>query len=279
MFPIRDENPTSSRAYVTIGLIVANVLIFLFEITRPGGGMRQLTLTYGFVPAELVRSSAEFNESIRREPPMRSIRDRRGRALLDPWGRGVLTEPDWAAVKAMTAVPAWANIFSCMFLHAGWMHLIGNMLFLWIFGNNIEDRLGPWLFVAFYFGTGVCGNLAHTFFNAGYTPLIGASGAISGVMGAYVLLFPRARILAVVPIGFYPLTLSLPAWIYLGFYILAQNVWPAYFGAGQGNVAYWAHIGGFAAGMAMILVFPRRARPAAPPPAYDPHQDDADFVL
>ena len=278
MFPIGDDNPTNTRAYVTIGLIVLNCLIFLFEVSRPGDEMQQVTLKYGYVPAELVRDSADFKQTLLRDPPMRQAFDRFGRPVRDFFGRPV-AEPDFAAINAMTAVPAWINIFTCMFLHGGWMHLIGNMLFLWIFGNNIEDRLGPWLFFVFYLGTGVCGNLVHTFADPSFAPLVGASGAISGIMGAYILLFPHARILAIVPIGWYPLTFSLPAWVYLIFYIALQNIWPALFAGGRDNVARWAHIGGFFAGMAMIHVFPHVKRPPRAVPVYNPDEDDADFVL
>ncbi|MCG8405682.1 MAG: rhomboid family intramembrane serine protease [Phycisphaerales bacterium] len=276
MFPIRDENPTHSTAYVTIGLIVVNCLIFLTEVWGPVDES-EFTWKYGFVPAELVQSSDDFAEGLRQNPPKKLLTDEQGRPLVDLFGRGRIIN-DEAAYRAATSLPAWFNIFTCMFLHGGWMHLLGNMLFLWIFGNNIEDKLGPWLFIIFYLGTGICGNLAHTFFDAGYVPLVGASGAISGVMGAYVLLFPKTRILAIVPIGWYPATFSLPAWVYLGFYILLQNLWPAFRG-GEGNVAYWAHIGGFAAGMAMIYVFPHRKYATRAAPTYDPDQDDADFVL
>ena len=279
MFPIRDNNPTSSTAYVTICLIALNAGIFLYEVSRPGEGMRRVTWKYGFVPAELVQSAESFESAFYENPPLRPRRDHLGRPLIDPFGRGFLVEPDVAAIEAATAMPAGLNIFSCMFLHGGWMHLLGNMLFLWIFGNNIEDRLGPALFLVFYLGTGICGNLAHTFFDPGYVPLVGASGAISGVMGAYILLFPKVRILAVVPIGWYPATFSLPAWLYLAFYIGAQNLWPAYFGAGRDSVAYWAHIGGFAAGMALIFVFPHRPASVKMHPSGEAKDDDADFVL
>jgi len=278
MFPIRDNNPTTSRAYATVGLILVNSLIFLFEISRPAAGMERLTWKYGYVPAELVQGSDAFRQMLQTNPPMRQARDRFGRPLVNFFGRP-LAVPDTPAIHAATALPASINIFTCMFLHGGWMHLIGNMLFLWIFGRSIEDRLGPWLFIVFYLGTGVCGNLAHTFIDSGNTPLIGASGAISGVMGAYILLFPHARILAIVPIGWYPLTMSLPAWVYLIFYIALQNLWPALFAGGRDNVARWAHIGGFFAGMALIHVFPHVKRPPTAVPVYDPNEDDADLVL
>lgn len=298
MLPIRSANPTSSTAYVTIGLIVVNCLIFLMQELGPVDAAR-FSVKYGFVPAELVSSKSDFSKEFEAEKlaalERQQIVDRFGRPLFKANGEPLLVKdaPELlrekfiaphrqeitADVQAAVALPAWLNIFTCMFLHGGWMHLIGNMLFLWIFGNSIEDKLGPWLFIVFFLGTGVCGSLAHTFFDPGYVPLVGASGAISGVMGAYVLLFPRTRILAIVPIGWYPATFSLPAWVYLGFYILLQNLWPAFRGGENSAVAYWAHIGGFIAGMALIYVFPHRKHASPPTPAYDPDEDDADFVL
>jgi len=275
MIPIRDSNPTSSTPVVTIGLIVVNIVIFLFQTTTDA---QRMIWKYGYVPAELLDSKAEFARQMREHPPVRPVTDRRGRQLVDFFGRPI-AEADRGAAKLAAALPAWINIFTCMFLHGGWLHLLGNMLYLWIFGNNIEDRLGPALFIVFYLGTGVVGNLAHTFVEPGYSPLVGASGAVSGVMGAYILLFPRARILAVVPIYFYPLTVSLPAWAFLGIYFVLQNLYPATFGAGMGNVAHWAHIGGFVSGAALIYVFPHRRRAARTARPVDPRDDDADLII
>lgn len=277
MFPIRDNIPHTATPYVTVGLIIANVLIFLFQIGQPGEGQKNVTWKYGFVPAEFLASPQEFKEGLRENPPPRPVTDSRGRPLFNRFTGQPLLEADVAAIRAAEAVPATINIFTCMFLHGGWMHLIGNMLFLWIFGNNVEDRLGPALYTLFYLATGVCGNLLHTFFEPVYVPLVGASGAISGVMGAYLLLYPHARIMAIVPVGYYPLTMSLPAWIYLGFYILMQNIFPV-LGGNPSSVAYWAHIGGFVSGMALILILPKR-KLSAPPPMYDPRADDADLVI
>jgi membrane associated rhomboid family serine protease len=281
MIPIRDSIPTSSRAYVTVGLILLNVLVFLMEVT---GNMQEMVWKYGYVPGELVTGRQDFLDQLEAHPPARQAVDRLGRPLVDFFGRPLL-EPDVAAIKAATSLPAWLNIFTCMFLHGGWAHLIGNMLYLWIFGNNIEDRLGPVLYLAFYIITGLVGNIAHTIFDPGFVPLIGASGATSGVMGAYILLYPRARILALVPVGWYPMTVSLPAWVFLGFFFVIQNLYPAYFTATHfsrgpsGGVAYLAHVGGFISGAVLILLFPRRKRPPPATPAYDPDKDDADVVI
>ncbi|MBX3394944.1 MAG: rhomboid family intramembrane serine protease [Phycisphaerae bacterium] len=278
MFPIRDNNPTSTVPYMTIGLILINTVVFILQLSAPHGLNDPLIWKYGFVPAELVFSSSEFDAAMNQYPPVKPITDRYGRSAIDFRTGKPIVQKDVDAIKAAEAIPATINIVTCMFLHGGWMHLIGNMLFLWVFGNNVEDRLGPALYLIFYLATGVCGNLAHTFFEPSLMPLVGASGAISGVMGAYLLLFPRSRILAIVPIGYYPVTLNLPAFMYLGFYILLQNLFPAFRGS-EGNVAYWAHIGGFAAGMALIAVLPKRPHHPRLVPAEDAGADDADFVL
>lgn len=270
MIPIHDHNPTHRTPHLTIGLIVINVVVFLMELIGPGG-IDRAAWKYGFVPAELVRSRTELRDELEKSAQMVRVVDQFGRI-----SNRVLLPP----IKDIEALPASVNIFTCMYLHGGWMHLIGNMLYLWIFGNNIEDRLGPFLFFVFYTATGLMGNLLHTFFDPGAVPLVGASGAISGVLGAYILLYPHERITAIVPIGYYPATVNLPAWIFLGIYIVIQNLFPAAFGAGaggKGGVAYWAHIGGFAAGAAMIKLLPLRPPPMRASSVYQ--DDDADFVL
>jgi membrane associated rhomboid family serine protease len=268
MIPIRDDNPTHHAPHFTIGLIVVNVVVFLFQATMSEQAGGRFVWKYGFIPAKLTHGANEFAEKLPEHAPVVSGVDR--------WGR-VRSFRQEIPIQAATSTPAWVSMFTCMFLHGGWMHLIGNMLYLWIFGNNIEDKLGPALFGVFYIGTGVIANLAHTFFEMSWIPLVGASGAISGVMGGYVLLFPRSRILALVPIGYYMTTIKLPAWIFLLVYFVLQNLLPATFGGG-GPVAYWAHIGGFVGGVALIYLFPHRRVPAAAR-ARPIDDDDADFVL
>lgn len=270
MIPIRDHNPTHTTPHLTIGLIIVNILVFLMELIGPGG-IDRAAWKYGFVPAELVRSRTVLREEMQKSAQIVQMRDQFGRVVP------VRIAPP---IEEVEAIPAWMNIFTCMYLHGGWMHLIGNMIYLWIFGNNIEDRLGPVLYFVFYTATGLVGNLLHTFFDPSAVPLVGASGAISGILGAYILLYPHERITAIVPIGYYPATVNLPAWIFLGIYIVIQNLFPATFGAGTGGgggVAYWAHIGGFAAGAALIKLMPLRPRPTRVGPVYV--DDDADFVL
>lgn len=276
MIPIRDDNPTHHTPHITFVLIALNVVIFIIQFIQPPQKGEEMLWKYGYIPAKLVESKTEFEQKLA-EGMVVPARDRRGNPIIDPF-RGPLMIRQALPAEAAEALPAWVTIFSCMFLHGGWMHLLGNMLYLWIFGNNVEDRLGPVLFVIFYLGTGVIGNLLHTAFDASLVPLVGASGAISGVMGGYILLFTHSRILAVVPMGWYWFTVKLPAWMFLGMYILIQNLYPAYFGRPDG-VAYWAHIGGFAAGLALILVFPKRALPAARRMGRPIDDDDADFVL
>jgi membrane associated rhomboid family serine protease len=277
MIPLRDDNPTHHLPRVTIGLIALNVAAFLLQATLNEREGDRFIWKYGFVPAELVNSPEAFREELPEHAPVVQARDRRGRPLFNALGQPLLARTR-VPVASAAALPAWMNLFTCMFLHAGWLHLIGNMWYLWIFGNNIEDRLGPVLFGVFYLGTGAVGSLAHTWWEASWVPLVGASGAVSGVMGAYILLFPHARILALVPAGYYLLTVKLPAWIFLGVYLLAQNLFPAYFTSGS-HVAYWAHIGGFATGAALIKLFPSRLGAAKARRWRPIHDDDADIVI
>jgi len=272
MIPIRDDNPSIGTPYVTITLIVVNVLLFLVEAAQ-GPGIEGFIWKYGYVPAQLVRG----DEELRRQMQVKASETQ----VIDRWGR-VRVIQTALPYNAVVALPAWVKIFLCMFLHGGWMHLGGNMLYLWIFGNNVEDRLGPGLFVFFYLATGLAGNLAHTFFGPSATPLVGASGAISGVMGAYILMFPHSRILALLPLGWYWMTVRLPAWVFIGVYYLLQNVSGAVSGTLGGrsdNVAYLAHIGGFAAGAAFALVLPRRQNGGAYYTRRSYDDDDVDFEI
>lgn len=276
MIPIRDENPTHGTPHLTIGLVAVNCLIFLYQASMSAAPNEAFVWKYGFIPAKLVHTSDDFKAELQEHAPLSQRVDKFGRPLFDFFGRPIV-EQSRIPVEAATAVPAWICIFTCMFLHGGWMHLLGNMLYLWIFGTKIEGRLGAGLFVLYYLGTGIVGNLAHTYFERSWMPLVGASGAISGVMGGYMILYWRTRILAIVPLGWYWMTVKLPAWLFLGIYIGMQNLFPAYFGRSDG-VAYWAHIGGFAAGVCMIYVFPKKPAPGyARPRVID--EDEVDVVL
>jgi membrane associated rhomboid family serine protease len=152
-----------------------------------------------------------------------------------------------------------SNVLTSMFLHGSWLHLLGNMWFLWIFGNNIEDSMGHLRFVVFYLLCGLAAAMAQVMANPSSTiPMVGASGAISGVMGAYLLLYPRVRVFAIVPIGFFITSMALPAWVMLGYWFLIQIV-SGFVSIGQqeGGVAFWAHAGGFVAGIVLIKLFTR----------------------
>lgn len=148
------------------------------------------------------------------------------------------------------------SLFSYMFLHGGFWHLLSNMWFLYIFGDNIEDRLGPGRYLLFYIGCGLASGLAHVALNSGSPiPTVGASGAIAGVMGAYLVLFPHAKVLTLVPLFFIPLFLEIPAFFLLGVWFVLQLLNAATTGAGAGGVAWWAHVGGFIAGIVFLKVF------------------------
>lgn len=167
---------------------------------------------------------------------------------------GALLPPqlDWA--------PAWATVFTSMFLHGGWMHLGGNLLYLWIFGDNVEDALGRGRFVAFYLLCGVAAALVQTVSETtSIVPMIGASGAISGVLGAYLRLFPHARVRVLVPLFIVFYTIRVPAWVVLGLWFLFQLASSAMIQPGQGGIAFFAHIGGFLSGLILVgLLMPRR---------------------
>ncbi len=229
MIPLHDDNPTSITPYVTVVLIVATTVVFLWQLTMGPRGQQMIAYSLGVVPAVLF--------GYRELPP----------------------ELQW--------VPAPATILSSMFLHGGWMHLIGNMLYLWIFGNNVEDSMGHVRFVVFYVVSGTVAVFAYAFLNPESTiPMIGASGAISGVLGAYLLLHPHARVLVLIPLGFFSQLIRLRAMWVLGFWFLLQLISQAFSDPNQPGVAFGAHIGGFVAGLALIPLFKHRNVRLLPPP-------------
>ena len=224
MIPLRDRNPSGSVPVVTIAVIIVNVLAFLYEVSL-GPGVRHLIRDHGLVPAQITYA-LRYGEA----------------------GLGNVVAP----------------LFSSMFLHGGWWHLIGNMWFLWIFGDNVEDALGSVRFLFFYLACGLGAGVTHWALGpASPLPTVGASGAIAGVLGAYALLFPRARVLALVPIVFVLQVVEVPALVMLGIWFLLQlfSGSVATLGSAGGGVAWWAHIGGFVVGIATVLLFrPRRIR-------------------
>ncbi len=221
MIPIRDENPSGTFPYVTLGLIAANVLVFLYELSL-GPEAPALIRTYGLVPASL-------------------------------WGSSGGAHPE----VATGASPAF-TIFSSMFLHGDLWHLLGNMWFLWLFGDNIEDRVGHVGFIFFYLICGVGASAAHVLFTGpSPIPMVGASGAIAGVLGAYLVCFPRAKVLTVVPFYFL-FFIRLPAFIFLLFWLVIQV--SGVLSTNSGGIAWWAHIGGFALGAALVVLWPKCKR-------------------
>jgi len=220
LIPLRDDNPTVLWPLVTIALILANAAVFFYELSLDPRLLESLIYQMGMVPAAVTGS-------------------------FIPGTGGYFT------------------LVTSMFLHGGWMHVIGNMLYLWIFGNNIEDSMGHLRFILFYLITGLAAAAAHLAFNAASTvPTIGASGAVSGVLGAYLVLFPHARVQTLVTLGFFIRIIYVPAWVLLLFWIGLQllNQALAPMDPTAGGVAYAAHIGGFAAGLVLILLFRKHRR-------------------
>ncbi len=219
MIPYKDDNPTLRTPFVTIGLIVINLIVFLLQVTsRPG--MQEVTYAYGAIPHALLT----FQTTQPLHPLM--------------------------------------TVFTSMFMHGGIFHFGGNMLYLWIFGNNIEDRLGHFRFIAFYIFCGVFSAYAFAVTSPESTiPMIGASGAVSGVLGAYMLLFPRANIHTLLFLGFFVTTVRIPALIVIGFWAIIQFINGLLStGLREGSgVAWFAHIGGFLIGLVTLkLWLPRR---------------------
>lgn len=230
MFPLRDENPHFLTPFVTYAIIALNVAAWVF-VQGFGSGLplASSVCDLGLIPGELLGRVAP------------------GTAF--PMGETIacIVDPE----------PSWATLFTHMFLHGGWFHLLGNMWFMWIFGNNVEDSMGHARFAVFYL---LCGLAAAGLQIASrpdsIVPMVGASGAIGGVMGGYVMLYPRVRVHMLVVLGFYVTTFAVPALYMLGYWFLIQLVGgAASLRAEGGGVAFWAHVGGFAAGALLVLVF------------------------
>jgi membrane associated rhomboid family serine protease len=239
MIPYHDENETQRTPYVTGALIAICVLTWLFG--QGAGATLPLAASVcdlGLIPGELTASLL---------PGTRVPMGERLVCVTDP-GRQI------------------SNVLTSMFLHGSWMHLIGNMWFLWLFGNNIEDSMTRPRFVAFYLLSGLAAAMAQVAANpASEIPMVGASGAISGVMGAYLVLFPRVRVYTMIPLGFFFTNMALPAWVMLIYWTVLQLAGgvTSMFAEQSGGVAFWAHLGGFVAGVVLIKVFERRDRVAA----------------
>ena len=231
MFPYRDDNPTVLNPYVTIGVIALNVIVWVVvQGLGTAGPLGRSICELGLVPGELLRTA----------PP----------GSATPLGPGLVCVVD--------AEPNYFTLLSSMFLHGGWFHLIGNMMFLWVFGNNIEDAMGHVKFALFYVISGLTAAFAQMVVNPDSTiPMVGASGAVSGVMGAYILLYPHARIHTFIFLGFFATTMQLKAGVMLGYWILLQILGsiPSLTGIDRGGVAFFAHIGGFVAGLIFVKLF------------------------
>jgi membrane associated rhomboid family serine protease len=223
--PIKDYNPVQKTPYVTYGLILLNVAIFIYELSLSPYGLTEFLHAWAVVPEEF---SISLNTGV-------------------------------STVNA----EEWLTLLTSQFLHGGFLHLAGNMLYLWIFGNNVEDQMGHGRFLAFYLLCGTAANLAQWFFAMGSDiPSLGASGAIAGVMGAYIFRFPEVRILTLVPLGLIPVPFRIPAIFYLGIWFLQQALYgvasletKVMIGMESGGIAYWAHAGGFVIGAMLGPLF------------------------
>ena len=254
MFPLKDNIPTDRLAIVTIALIVINVIVY-FVLQKGGifsGPDDGIVVDYGAIPYEFTHPGDQCDIS--------------GDEILCEGQPGVAGEAD--------AQPAtWMTAFSSMFMHGSILHLGGNMLFLWIFGNNVEDSMGRVKFVVFYLLGGLAAIGAQVLIDTDAAiPTIGASGAVAAVLGGYILLYPRARVITVIFIIFFFTIIELPAMLILGFWFLQQVAFGAYGVAnptgGGGGVAYFAHIGGFVFGLAAIKLFASRHKDYTVPPKY-----------
>ena len=223
MIPLKDDNPTSSRPIVTYFIIALCVVIFFIQLSSQSYRTGELFYSYGLIPS-------------------------------------VLMGKDQLPVD-LYAVPAYVTIFSSMFMHGGFMHLIGNMLYMWIFADNIEDDLGPHNFLIFYLLAGVGAAMSQVLMDTNSPiPMIGASGAIGGVLGAYLLNYPNAKVLVLIPFGFFSQLIKIRALYVLVFWFVLQFINSALMSSQSGGVAYAAHIGGFVSGIILILFFNKKIK-------------------
>jgi membrane associated rhomboid family serine protease len=225
--PISDENPRERTPVVTVALILVNVVVWLFQLSQ---GVEESVVRYGAVPWFIVHGVSE----------------------------GTLTLPDGQLVAVQQSVQWPLSILTSMFSHGGWMHIIGNMWFLWIFGDNLEDRMGPVRYLLFYLLCGLAAAAAQIFATpSAMVPMVGASGAIAGVLGGYILLYPHARVRCLWILFILITTIRVPAWLLLGGWFVSQFAIPE-----SAGVAYMAHVGGFVAGLILVKLFVT-SRPAA----------------
>jgi membrane associated rhomboid family serine protease len=284
VLPLKDNNPTARFPVVTVALIVINVAVFIWQLNFPTdqkldqvgfGSIDQSSLEYGAIPYRITHTDS-------RDCVIGGVPDSQGQleaGVVCPgtkdYDRAVaIGQQDPQAVPIpIDQAPWWETLFTSMFMHGGFLHIAGNMLFLWVFGNNIEDRLGRVKFLLFYLLAGLIAVYTQALIDPASTaPTIGASGAIAGVLGAYALLFPKARVLTLIFIIFFVTLVEIPALILLAIWFLLQFV-PALgqvaveTGGGQG-VAYFAHVGGFLFGLAVaaVMLLGTRGRDREDPP-------------
>ena len=260
VIPVHDINPTRRRPVVTYALVVANIVVFLLSPV-PWGWIDGTTIAdlcaqqnfyqqWGAIPRELLSNN-----------PLDAVA---GGPAQDEQGNVgcFLVEPDFDKNPLL-------SMFTSMFLHGGWLHLLGNMLYLFVFGNNVEDRMGRVRFLLFYLGAGAVSAYGYALANAGSaTTLVGASGAIAGVLGAYLMMFPRARVWSLVPFLFF-IPLRLPAWLVLGLWFVLQWFYSTGAGVtGGADVAYLAHVIGFLTGVLVGLIVGKPRQPPYQPLPY-----------
>jgi len=222
LIPLKDDNPTYRTPIVTYSIIAICVIVFILEITSSSYNNGRLFYSYGLIPAVFT---------------------------------GQATLPDEIA-----GLPSELTLLSSMFMHGGFMHLIGNMLYMWIFADNIEDEIGPVRFIIFYVLAGIAAALTQVYLNTSSTiPMIGASGAIGGVLGAYIVNHPKAKVLVLIPLGFFSQIIKIPALYVLGFWFVLQFINSSLSSSTGGGVAYGAHIGGFIFGVITILFFNKKS--------------------
>ena len=223
MFPLKDNTPNVHKPVMVTAIVIVNVVVFLVSLILSPQGKAYVFHVFGVVPLRL-------------------------------------TDPMWASAHGYPGGIV-VSLFSHMFMHSSWMHIIGNMWTLWIFGDNIEDVMGPLKFLIFYMCCGFAALATHLVFNfSSPIPVVGASGAIAGVMGAYLILYPHAKVVTLIPIFFFPWFIDLPAVLFLGIWFLLQFFNGAASAAGTGGVAWWAHVGGFVAGIFLLRFFEDKTR-------------------
>lgn len=249
MIPLKDHNPTTRTPYVTFLLIAINTAVMAWLASLPPLERQEEVLEHGFIPARIAQLS---HPQVLEVPVVMEVAARNGQF-----------PPQRQIVKKIglspSAVAIFGSLLTTMFMHGGWMHLVGNMWFLWIFGNNVEDRLGPLLYFGFYFVGGLLATTCHWAYDPQSTmPVVGASGAVSTILGAYAVTWPKATVSTLIFFGFITIV-EIPALLWLGFWFGGQLV-DAFFNRDLG-VAVWAHIGGFVAGAFLMPILSFRSPP------------------